>query len=352
MRSVQLKSPGIKLILFSVMHLVTDGLCAYLVFSRLYPDNPEQSFYIFLGYNLLAFVTQSPVGLLIDKYNKPKLFLAASMAAMLLGYLLGNIWFVSVTLIGIGNSLFHVAGGKYVTDKSGNDISHLGVFVSTGAIGLAVGQSFYTAPIIPYVFFALLIACGLVIILSEDSETVGYPEIYDGKKTDGYALLAVIGAVFIRAFVGKVISPDFTPAEYTPILLAVLTALGKAAGGICSKAFGIKKTACISMAVAAVCLTLGAGEPVLFMLGVFAFNFSMPITLYLANVLMKGKEGLAFGTLAAVLAPGYFLAMSFGYSPAMRIFTALLCLVSVLIIILISGKIKAYDRTVNSDDNP
>jgi hypothetical protein len=101
-----------------------------------------------------------------------------------------------------------------------------------------------------------------------------------------------------------------------------------------------------------VCLTLGAGNTILFILGLFAFNFSMPITLYLANILLKGKEGFAFGSLAAILAPGYFLAMSFSYSLPMRIFIALLCLASMILIIIISRKVSAYDRTVASNDNP
>jgi len=43
--------------------------------------------------------------------------------------------------------------------------------------------------------------------------------------------------------------------------------------------------------------------------GVFAINLTMPVTLYLANVVLKGKEGLAFGLLAAALIPGYLLAI-------------------------------------------
>ena len=45
------------------------------------------------------------------------------------------------------------------------------------------------------------------------------------------------------------------------------------------------------------------------LVGLFAINCTMPITLYLANVVLKGKEGLAFGLLAAALIPGYLLAM-------------------------------------------
>ena len=48
--------------------------------------------------------------------------------------------------------------------------------------------------------------------------------------------------------------------------------------------------------------------PALLFLGLFMINCTMPVTLYLANVVLKGKEGLAFGLLAAALMPGYLLA--------------------------------------------
>ena len=351
MRLLQLKSPKFKLFLLSLMHFVTDGLCSYLVFAKLYPDNPENAFWVFIGYNILAFVTQSPVGMLIDKYNKPKIFLTVSITAMLFGYAFSGFWLVSVVFIGMSNSLFHVAGGKYVSDKSGNDISQLGIFVSTGAIGLVLGQRYLDFALMPYIFFAILIGCGLLVIFSEDSETKSYPEEYEAQKDSTYALLAVIGVVLIRSFVGKVIAPDFTISGHMFLVIAIATALGKAMGGVCSQLVGIKPTTYVSMAVAAVCMTLGVGNSVTFVLGIFAFNFSMPITLYFANILLKGKEGFAFGTLAAVLAPGYFIAMSFTYSTGMRICTAALCLISMLIIIIISKRIKNADRTLTSDNN-
>ena len=80
----------------------------------------------------------------------------------------------------------------------------------------------------------------------------------------------------------------------------------------------------------------------LFILGIFSFNFSMPITLYFANILLKGSEGFAFGTLAAALIPGYFIAMSFTYSVAVRICTVALCILSMVVMIIVSKRIK-YD---------
>ena len=339
----------IKLILLSLMHFATDGLCSYLVFSKLYPDNPSRAFLIFIGYNVLAFVTQSPVGILIDKYNKPKLFLGISVGAMLLGYALSSVWILSVLFIGMSNSFFHVAGGKYVTDKSGNDISQLGIFVSTGAVGLVLGQRYLGFAPLPYLLFALFIVCGLVMILSEDKENLSYPEEFEKENLATYALLAVVAVVMIRSFVGKVVSPDFTLSGHVFLFISLATALGKAAGGICSRLIGIKPTTYVSMAVAAICLTLGVGNLYSFILGVFAFNFTMPITLYFANITLKGKEGFAFGTLAAALTPGYFLAMSFTYSPVMRVCTAVMCIISMIVIILILRRVKNVDRSADSD---
>lgn len=352
MKLIPLRSPGIKLALLSLMHFATDGLCAFLVFAKLYPENPALAVLVFFGYNILAFVTQSPVGLLIDKYNKPKLFLAISVLSMLIGYLFSSVWFLSVFFIGVSNSIFHVAGGKYVSDKSGNDISHLGIFVSTGAIGLVLGQRYLSFTPMPYLFFVLLIIPCVIMLILEDSETKIYPEEYDYPDSSTYALLAVIAVVAIRAFVGKVVSPDFTPSGQDFLLISFATAFGKAMGGICSKAFGIKWTTYISMTVAALCMTLGTSSMPLFILGIFAFNFTMPITLYYANVILKGHEGFAFGTLAAALTPGFFIAMAFTYSIAIRICAAALCVVSMVVIILVSKRVKKDVRGINTYDNP
>ena len=90
----------------------------------------------------------------------------------------------------------------------------------------------------------------------------------------------------------------------------------------------------------------------LFILGIFAFNFSMPITLYFANILLKGSEGFAFGTLAAALIPGYFIAMSFTYSIAVRICTVALCILSMVVMIIVSKRIKYDAGSADINHNP
>lgn len=344
MKPLPIKNARIKLLLLSLMHFATDGLCSYLVFAKLYPENPEISFTVFIGYNLLAFVTQSPLGIFIDNHNKPKLFLGLSVAAIILGYIFGELCLVAVLFIGLGNSLFHVAGGKYVTDKSGNDVSHLGIFVSTGAIGLTLGQRYLALDALVYILFSLLVICTLSILLTEDADNKEYDEKYDSKGNGvTLSLLAVISVVFARSFVGKIASADFELTQLMFLVIAIATALGKAIGGIASRLFGILPTVIASMSIAALCLTVGCTNPYVYILGIFAFNFSMPITLYYANIILKGKEGFAFGTLAAVLFPGYLIAMTFTYSIWIKILTAALCLGSAFVIAVISKRIKNAD---------
>lgn len=351
MKLLPCSSPKLKLLLLSIMHLVTDGLCSLLVFSRLYPENPEMAFIVFLSYNILAFVTQSPVGLLIDRYNKPKIFLAISAGLLALGYLFSGVCMISVLFIGFGNSLFHVAGGKYVSDKSGNSITDLGIFVSTGAVGLVLGQRYFSALPLTYIFFSLLLLSLLMLLISKDPETLSYPEEYSKDFDPRIAMMAVLGVVFARSLVGKTVSADFELTGHIFLVISIATALGKAMGGIASRLFGIRITTAVSMSVAALCLSLGLGNPYTYLLGIFAFNFSMPITLYYANILLKGKEGFAFGTLAATLAPGYFLAMLLPNSKILNVFTAILCILSILVINKIFKRISNAKGPIISNDN-
>ncbi|MBR5448773.1 MAG: hypothetical protein IKV43_02190, partial [Clostridia bacterium] len=107
----------------------------------------------------------------------------------------------------------------------------------------------------------------------------------------------------------------------------------------------------VSMLTAAVCLTIGTALPVMYILGVFAFNFSMPMTLYYANIIMKGREGFAFGTLAAILFPGYILALCFTYSIWIRLLTVALCIGSVAVIVIIARRVKNADCTSSDGNN-
>jgi predicted MFS family arabinose efflux permease len=94
--------------------------------------------------------------------------------------------------------------------------------------------------------------------------------------------------------------------------------LGKMSGGWIARRWGIVTSFALMVVVAALCFYIVTGwhgaSPytgmalAVLLVGAFAVNCTMPVTLYLANAVLPGREGLAFGLLAAALIPGYLLA--------------------------------------------
>jgi hypothetical protein len=84
--------------------------------------------------------------------------------------------------------------------------------------------------------------------------------------------------------------------------------LGKMAGGWLVCRLGILRPMAAVVAGVALSLLFRGDSVALLLAGIFLMNTTMPVTLYLANDVLPGREGLAFGLLAAALIPGYLLA--------------------------------------------
>ena len=85
--------------------------------------------------------------------------------------------------------------------------------------------------------------------------------------------------------------------------------LGKMSGGWIARYAGILKSLMLVLAGVALCFVFRSDSVAVLLTGIFLMNCTMPVTLYLANLLLPGREGLAFGLLAAALIPGYLLAV-------------------------------------------
>lgn len=107
-----------------------------------------------LAYNALAFTLQFPLGVALDA--RPRLVkgaFAVSLALTLLGVGLGVMssgmcgvrgapalpW-IALAAACVGNALFHLAAGKAVLDAHGGKGGPIGLFISTGALGLFAGM--------------------------------------------------------------------------------------------------------------------------------------------------------------------------------------------------------------------
>ena len=301
----------------AVMHFLVDSLCICCLYLLL-PSYEGVGFVeVFLTYNILAFMTQPLTGLWVDRMRNRHWALLLSIVLLTLAVGIASFLpspsYLLPLLLGFGNSLFHVWGGKQTVALMGNDIRALGVFVSTGAFGLAVGFVYCSWMLL---YLMLIALCLLAVFASQDSLEKTNSDYSDYSENSEYPLFVIwlsvallMAVVMFRSYVGQ----DFSSAiAKTPTLILVIggvAMLGKMAGGWLAKGFGIIPSMVVVLLVILIAMLFRQSGLAVLLVGIFAINCTMAVTLWLANVVLKGREGLAFGLLAAALIPGWLLAI-------------------------------------------
>ena len=321
----------------ALLHFLVDGLCACCLYLVVWPSTTLDVVSLFIIYNVLAFLTQPLTGWIVDRMHQKHWMLLGSMLLMTLAVALSifttyhflltthhSLLTIIPVLLGIANSMFHVWGGQLTAVRTQNDIRSLGVFVSTGAFGLAVGVVFASWPLL----LGLLLAyCGVPLLFlllgggntpqpstSRSAKNFQFSTFRSalplGSAKNLILLLLTLLIVGSRSMISTTFSGAMEKTTVIFLLVGFVSMLGKAAGGFLCKWMGML-WACVLMVVGTAVIYFSLHHSPLTLLpilGLVLVNCTMPVTLYFANVLLKGREGLAFGLLAAVLMPGYLLA--------------------------------------------
>ena len=301
----------------ALLHFLVDGLCLCCLYLIAFPFSFPRLTGIFVVYNILAFLTQPLTGLLADRMRDRHWMLLAAVvlllaAVMMVTFGLPFAGYLAPVLLGLGNSLFHVWGGKQVVLKAGNDMRALGLFVSTGAFGLAVAMVFFSLSLLYIFLLALCLLAVAYLKLEQSDERVGgavqdTPWSSRVRQSRWLLLLVVVAFVMFRSFMGESFTSAIVKDNMVVLLVGLTAMLGKMAGGWLARRIGILLTLAAVLVVVSGCLLCRSSERAVMLTGLFAVNCTMPVTLYWANGLLKGREGLAFGLLAAALIPGYLL---------------------------------------------
>lgn len=298
----------------SLAHLLVDGVCAAALFGQLTAQGGGAE--LFMLYNTLAFSTQCLVGLAADRSKRHRLSAAAAMLCVAAGFALPLPALPRVALIGLGNSVFHVAAGTETLERSGGKATPLGVFVAPGAIGVTVGSLF---PALGPVLAGLLAIVGIASVFVQGSdkkqtvcprcspqEPAANPLHPCGRlgKTPLLAAALLTAAVAVRAVGGSAVR---FPWQTTPLLTLLTTGFvfaGKTAGGYLCDRIGPRRSAWFSVPLAAILICFCGAWMLPSMLGQFALNLTMPVTLWLLYRCMPDAPGFAFGLAASALWPG------------------------------------------------
>ena len=292
--------------LCTLQHFAVDGICgAVLAAYAVSEEFLEPIIYFFGLYNLIAFGTQFFVGYLLDRRTN---FLQYAPTISLVLLTLGSVpefgIMNQVLFLGAGNSLFHAAAGSLVLRKF-DTFKEPGIFVSSGAIGLALGLN----QLVDAKIFLLICAVTTAMLFRLGrknpaqvfaSESINVPQNSSLPVT--VALVCVIlllGCVMLRSFGG-----GGTSAEYV-MLFPCVFACGKILGGICCDKLGYKNTIALIFVTGFVSLQWSGLIAALVL--ALAFNMTMPLTLRLVHWCNPKYPGLMFGLAAGCLLPGFFL---------------------------------------------
>lgn len=305
----------------AMLHFLVDGLCVCCLYMTASSLDAVTLASCILVYNVLAFTTQPLTGMLVDMAEKKNRVLWIAVVVLSLAVCLmpiisrpdnGYESMIGITiavLLGVGNSFFHVWGGKQIVISAGNEIKRLGVYVSTGAFGLSIGFLFHSWTLL-YLFWLAICILSVLVCYRSDSHISATPGAKSqamevstvGSRALGLVLLIMV-LVACRSYIGELFSSLVVEKDEAMILMiAIVSMSGKMAGGWIVSRFGFVNTVFSLLVIAAVCYSMNFALG-----GIFAINCTMPITLYWANHELKGREGLAFGLLAFALVPGYYL---------------------------------------------
>jgi hypothetical protein len=315
---------------FALCHFVVDFACVSTMLcavSRVLGESGQGSMEVvalsILLYDIVAFTLQLPIGIALDQLDKNSYAALLSYALVGAGVVLSLVpialleW-PAILLLAIGNALFHSAGGLSVLNISQKHAGPSGIFIATGAIGVFLGtQSAQTGRLqIAFSLLVLLFLCALITLVVQKVNKK-YWNVhnvsFDIPRLSSNTLLAIALlslVVALRSYVGMVMAFPWK-SEMLLLVLSILGVFaGKALGGVVADRIGFRTTAIFSLIVAATLFAPSWEIPVLGLLGVFFFNFTMSITLAsLANILPNAK-GTAFGLASFSLAVGALPALA------------------------------------------
>ena len=338
------KTKAILISIYGTVHAVVDFCCAALLYSFVGKVEILNLIQLVILYNILAFGLQFIFGFIADKSKQAENFAILGCLFLIAGIFIWNNPMLTVILIGIGNALFHVGGG-IVSLNMGNGRAKLpGLFVAPGAIGLFLGTLCSLIPNFNKIWLSILplISVGLLLFTPVPNEK---QKIYENKANIpiySIIVLLILISVCIRSFIG--LSYDFSAKEniYLMIIMVTAVAFGKAIGGFLADKFGMYNTAVIGLLLSIPLLKYGY-NPYLAIVGMFCFNFTMPITLTSLANMMPNYKGFAFGLTTLSLLIGYLpIFLEYKISQSMLYFEIIL-----ISVIITAIALKLYEKLFN-----
>lgn len=239
--------------LFAIMHPLVDACSVGVLVAG------GMTLERVMAYNAMAFALQLPFGLIMDSnpgLNKRAFFVGVGLtffAAVSVAFGFGGWWFLAVACV--GNALFHLTAGKNILEAQDGRSGPIGLFISTGALGLMAGQAWVAkAATICLATFAAALAVTIVLAaVSRWNEVEGRTAPSGAAEAPLLIPALVLGGLFVlivwRSWAG--LFAGSRSAGGTLVMMfagAAATFAGKVAGGYIAERLGRWKVTFVSVA--------------------------------------------------------------------------------------------------------
>ena len=269
-----------------------------------------------IAYNVLAFALQLPLGIVSDRFpwiTRSSFFISGILllSGLLTGALVPTSSFALV-LVCVGNAVFHLSAGRHVLETEGFRAGPVGLFISTGAVGLACGM--LGAEEFPRIFMPCLsaaLATAYVLAFCIRSRFIPGSSVksFSFSWKSMLCLLPLCIVIIWRSWAGlfahAMVSGE---AAALAIAAAVVTLLGKIAGGYIGDRVGHLLLTCVSVVGSLVLVAMPiAFSHVLWLIVLFVAQLATGPVIHLLRRNMGDAPGTAFGFNSASLLVGSFI---------------------------------------------
>ncbi len=319
------------LAVYGLLHAVVDFTSAGVVLlaAARYTGSSGTTVVLFILYNVLAFGLQAFIGHASDRFAHPRE--VAHIGSLLLVVAIAMLAVVplgAIILVGCGNAFYHAGGGSIALNVTPKRATAPGVFVAPGALGLFAGTlaaryGHFTA-LVPVVLLALLVLASYTIDLphldyartaarGQAARGGGAARSRAAARGHGAAgtrrlfwliFCALFVAIGIRSLVGMAIVFPWKSHLSLAVVLVAAVFAGKTLGGVLADRFGWAKVAVSSLVISTPLLVVWPKVVAVAVVGMFLFNFTMPVTLAALSNLLPGRPGFSFGLTCMALLAG------------------------------------------------
>ena len=232
------------LLLFTIIHPLVDACSVSVLVAG------GMTLERVIAYNAMAFALQLPLGVVMDKWpclNRGCFFIGTGLVfAAAVAVVFGSGGWGALAAACTGNALFHLTAGKHVLETRNGRAGPIGLFISTGALGLMAGQIWAAraATACLSIFSVALAVCVVLAAVKVWEKDGGHVSVSEQNADPASALpVLVLAGLFIliawRSWAGLFANERSAGAcAFMMLAGAAVTFAGKVVGGYLAERVG------------------------------------------------------------------------------------------------------------------